>query len=60
MNHDMTFCCNMNCPFRDCDRHLIHVPPTAPYVSMANFDGTCHRYISNLVHELEEGDSNGT
>lgn len=47
----ITYCCNLNCPFRDCDRHLVHAPKGEECVSIANFDATCRRYITDLVKE---------
>ena len=56
MNYDITFCCNKKCPFKDCERHLSQVKQPAPkgYISVANFDGVCRRYIGWLVNEVEK------
>ena len=56
---DITYCINGQCPFKDCERHPSKISKAAiqgaEYVSVANFDGVCRRYISNLVDEQKEG-----
>ena len=51
---DITYCMNMSCPFKDCDRHLCQVKNKNrnEMVSIAALDGTCRRYISYLVDEV--------
>lgn len=52
---DMTFCTNEDCPFKDCERHPYHFKGVVGMVSIADFSGTCKRYISWLVDELVGG-----
>jgi hypothetical protein len=56
---DMTYCINKNCPFEDCERHPNKINTTyvngKDYVSIANFDSVCRRYISHIVDEVERG-----
>lgn len=59
MMADITYCANAQCPFNDCERHLSKASEAAifgrGYVSMANLDGVCKRYIRHLVDEAEKG-----
>ena len=50
---DITYCINIVCPFKDCDRHLCRAQNKT--VSIAALDGTCRRYISYLVEVLGDG-----
>ena len=58
---DITYCINGSCPFKDCERHSSRVDLSkiddAGYVSVANFDGVCKRYLSYLL-QLLEGETN--
>ena len=56
---DRTYCINTECPFKDCDRHLSKIQSGTGYVSIANFDGVCERYIGYLVDELNEENVKG-
>ena len=56
---DRTYCINAECPFTDCDRHLSKIQSKTGYVSIANFDGVCERYIGYLVDELNEENVKG-
>lgn len=49
---DMTFCTNKDCPFKDCERHNKHLKGVYGLVSVADFSGTCRRYISYVVKEV--------
>lgn len=48
---DITYCANEACPFKECDNHVSKAArfPPGTYVSVADFSGTCRRYISWLV-----------
>lgn len=56
---DITYCINNNCPFKKCERHPSKISKAAlhgtGYVSVANFDGVCRKYIGYLVDELKRG-----
>lgn len=52
--HDKTYCVNGDCPFKECDRHKSHAPKFHGFISVANFDATCEKYISYLVSEVAE------
>lgn len=56
---DITYCINKQCPFKDCERHPSKINEACRngkgYVSVASFDGTCRRYIGNLVDNAERG-----
>lgn len=55
MNYDITYCCNSECPFKDCERHLNKIDQqTHRTVSISNFDGVCRRYIGWLVDEVRK------
>lgn len=49
--YDITYCANDSCPFKDCDNHVSKATrfTSGTYVSVADFSGTCHRYISWLA-----------
>lgn len=51
---DITYCINAECPFKDCERHLRRAK--SRFVSVANYDGVCRRYIGHLLNELNEED----
>lgn len=54
---DITYCANDACPFKDCDNHVSKATrfPSGTYVSVADFSGTCRRYISWLANEERNG-----
>lgn len=56
---DITYCINKQCPFEECERHPGKIAEAAMkgrgYVSVANFDGVCRKYIGYLVDEAERG-----
>ena len=58
MSGDMTYCMNRDCPFKDCERHSDNLLKFAGdetiYVSIADFGGTCRRYIEHLVKIAEK------
>lgn len=49
---EKTYCRNKYCPFKDCDKHLIHLKKKKGMVNIANLDSVCKRYISFLVEEM--------
>lgn len=49
---DMTYCDYLDCPFKDCERHLRNAPKSG-MVSIANLAGVCRRYIGWLVEEAD-------
>lgn len=52
-----TYCINSNCPFTDCNKHLVNVKSkTNKYVYVASVDGTCRKYLSYLL-DLVSGDN---
>ena len=51
---DITYCVNSDCPFKNCERHLSKNIKGKGYVSVANFDGVCRRYISYLADEITQ------
>lgn len=54
---DITYCINVSCPFKDCDRHPLRLKGTKCEGSFAALDGTCRRYLAYLVDILEEKDN---
>ena len=54
---DITYCINVSCPFKDCDKHPLQLRGTKCEVSFAALDGTCRRYLGYLVETLEEKDN---
>ena len=55
----ITYCINNQCPFKECERHLSKISEAyidkKGYVSVANYDGMCRKYISYLVDVAEGG-----
>lgn len=52
---DKTYCANSSCPFKDCERHLYalkDIEDKSRMISIANFDGTCRKYIGHVLDEL--------
>ena len=60
---DITYCVNSACPFKDCERHSSKISDACikgkGYVSVANFDGVCRRYISHIVDEITSTQQKG-
>ena len=60
---DITYCINKQCPFKECERHLSKISEACingrGYVSVANLDGVCRKYIAYLADEAERGESDG-
>lgn len=51
---DITYCVSI-CPFEDCERHQIHLKNSqTQYVSIADFAGTCRRYIEYVLNYVNE------
>lgn len=54
---DRTYCSNSQCPFKKCERHLSQINKkhikNKIYISVANFDGVCRKYIGHLVNKTE-------
>ena len=57
---DITYCINGQCPFEECERHPSKIAEAQKqgqrFVSVANFDGVCRKYIGHLVDEVERGE----
>ena len=53
MKKEKTYCLNVDCPFKDCDKHICHCQNEIALV--ANFDGVCKKYISYLLNECMGG-----
>lgn len=55
---DITYCINAQCPFTKCERHPNKIADAHKqgqrFVSVANFDGVCRKYIGHLVTEITE------
>lgn len=50
MSKITTYCSNNACPFKDCDKHLTHLPKAKEmWVYLADLDAVCRRYISYIV-----------
>ena len=56
---DITYCINNSCPFKECERHPSKIAKASlqgrGYVSVANYDGVCRKYIGYLVDEVKIG-----
>lgn len=58
MNKNKTYCINMSCPFKDCDKHLIQLKDIKydgsekKYVNVASLDSICEDYLGYLVDEI--------
>lgn len=59
----ITYCTNSRCRFRDCERHLTHLEKARKAgettVSVANFAGTCRRYLGFVLAEAERKERHG-
>lgn len=53
--NDITYCCNTECPFTDCEKHSISLKGKNGLASFAALDGCCRRYISWLAERIAEG-----
>ena len=55
---DITYCMNRHCPFKNCEKHSDNLSKFAGdetiYVSIADFGGTCRRYIAHLIDEIND------
>lgn len=54
--YDITYCAYAECPFKDCDIHMVRVKNflVDQKISVADYSGTCRRYIGWLVDEEEK------
>lgn len=54
---NIIYCTGTCCPFTDCERHPRHLKGKKfrETVSVADFCGTCRRYIGWLVDHVEGG-----
>ena len=55
---DITYCTNVDCPFKECERYLDKASEAAilngrGYVSVSDFSGICRDYIGYLVDKVE-------
>jgi hypothetical protein len=54
---DITYCLNSRCPIKDCERHSSKIRKAARegkgYVSVADYTGTCRKYIGHLADYRE-------
>ncbi len=48
------YCCNHECPFDDCDKHIKWTKVNNGLYVLCDFDATCRRYISWLVSEVKK------
>lgn len=58
MNSQKTYCVNVGCPFKECDKHLQQlkkVKDKNEYVKIASLDSVCKDYLCYLLDEIEEG-----
>lgn len=52
---DITYCINTSCPIKSCYRHYTKLKElTSKYVSIADFGGTCERYLRYVLEEIEK------
>lgn len=64
MNKNKTYCININCPFKECDKHLTQIVGVRydgesdkyvydgnekRYVNVASLDSVCEKYLGYLV-----------
>ena len=59
---DITYCTNMNCPFKKCKSHLSHLKKfkgQKMFVKIANFGGTCREYLEYVYDCIVEEEKNG-
>lgn len=55
---DITYCMNSDCPFKKCERHNVHLKKISDrrqMVSVADFGGTCKKYLRYLLELSENG-----
>ena len=49
MKKEKTYCLNVDCPFKYCNKHIYYCQNETALV--ANFDAVCKKYISYLLKE---------
>lgn len=67
MNNNKTYCINIHCPFKECDKHLgqiegvkydgdkdkyVYDGDEKKYVNVASLDSVCDKYLGYLVDEI--------
>ena len=58
---EKTYCNNIDCPFKDCDKHLKQLKAKKGAVNVANFDSICKRYFYYLLEiAMNEGEDYDT
>lgn len=53
MYNDITYCVNIDCPFKNCEKHHTKLKGKIGAVSIADFGGTCREYMSYLVEMID-------
>lgn len=59
MNNQKTYCVNADCPFKECDKHLLQlkkVKDKSEYIKVASLDSVCKDYLHYLLDEVEESE----
>ena len=59
--YDVTYCAYKDCPFKDCESHLTHTKrfPIGTMISVADYSGTCRRYIGWVVDKVSKEEKDG-
>lgn len=67
MNNNKTYCINISCPFKECDKHLSQIEGVKydskkgkymydgnekKYVNIASLDSICDKYLGYLVDKI--------
>lgn len=58
---DITYCTNMNCPLKKCERHLSHLKKFKGQkmtVKVANLGGICREYLAYVYDCVVEEEKN--
>ena len=61
MSKQKTYCVNIDCPFKKCDKHLQQlrkIKDKSQYVKVANLDSVCEDYLYYLLEEIKQGGQN--
>lgn len=57
---DITYCTNVNCPIKQCERHLSHLKKYKGQkmtVKVANLGGVCREYLAYVYDCVKEEDN---
>lgn len=57
MDSQKTYCVNVDCPFKKCDKHLQQLKKMkdkSKYIKVASLDSVCKDYLHYLLNEIQK------